>query len=418
MKGFFLLIVFCLCLPLSSGSATSPPQARNSQFCVFDETGAQGDQNSNFGPSDSATVAMIARIMNNAGLPQNFTVRSYDSFNAEARIVEGEAGTKRYILYNANFLKQVKDASQSDWGPMGVLAHEVAHHLMGHTIEQLVTNPDLELQADRFAGFVLCKLDATLVQAQSGFTVFSDLQSPGSTHPARDKRLKAVEDGWQKAKTLGGGGGSLLTAQDRLFRLFYAASGNDVVTTKAMLDLGVGVNSVNGNGSTPLAYAVTSNAADTVALLLDRGADPNLGTAGDVPPLFHAVEQNSIRIISLLIAHHVNVNAQVVSGYGTMNALGYAVGQSINVFKVTSETIALLVKAGIDVNLTAGYMGTPLHFAVSFKQYDAVKELLKSNNVRVNATDKEGWTPMDHVQPRSDIEDLLKHAGGRRIKNR
>ena len=38
---------------------------------------------------------------------------------------------------------------------MTLLAHEVGHHLNGHTIHRGGSTPELELEADEFAGFIL-----------------------------------------------------------------------------------------------------------------------------------------------------------------------------------------------------------------------------------------------------------------------
>jgi predicted Fe-Mo cluster-binding NifX family protein len=356
--------------------------------------------------------------MSAQGLPQNFTVRTYSTFNAEARIVEEADGDKRYLLYNLGFLKQIEESSHTEWGPMGILAHEIAHHLLGHMIEHSITSPLLELEADHFAGFILCRMNATLEQAQSGFSVFADIAGPDSTHPRRTLRLEAVRKGWEDGKSLSVVVGGERTPEEKIKLLIQAADANDVATAKTLIDGGVSVDALDEYQRTPLLSAIQSNVntAETVSLLLERGANPNL-TPQLGSPLYYAVEKNSTRIIKLLIDHHVNVNAQDNQGH---NALSSVIQQSISNLTVTPETIALLVKAGINVSQTTGrgFQRTPLHYAVSFNQYEAVKELLKSKTVRVNATDEDGWTPMDHATPRSDIEELLKHAGGRRIRNR
>jgi hypothetical protein len=147
--------------------------------------------------ADPSVEALIARILQSAGLPQNFTIRGYDQFNAEARILDD----KRYILYDPKFLSSIRESAGTEWGPTGIMAHEIAHHLLGHTIEHKVSNPNLELAADKYAGFILRKMAAGLDEAKSGFGVIAaDVVMPGSSHPRRTDRLKAVEDGWKEAE--------------------------------------------------------------------------------------------------------------------------------------------------------------------------------------------------------------------------
>lgn len=408
-----VLLIFCLNVLVAFGQQ---PIRKGQTFCAINESGSGGEKNVDFTPADAAIEATIARIMSHQGLPQNFTVRAYFTFNAEARIVEESGESKRYILYNSGFLKQLETASGSEWGPIGIMAHEVAHHLLGHMIEHSYTNPALELEADHFAGFILCKMDATLEQTLSGFSVFSDVVAPDSAHPRRALRLEAVKKGWDEGKTRGGGGGGEQTASEKLRQFTIAAQKNDVTTVKAMLAEGLSVDSTDKFGYSALLSAVMSNAADTVELLLQRGANPNLSNSRiNTSPLEYAIKKNSTRIIRLLLDHHVDVNARNNEGYTAFTR----VLRADSSFKVTAETIALLVAAGADVGQDMGppIHLTPLHFAVREKLYEVVKELLKSRTVRVNASDYEGWTPMDMATPSSEIEELLRRAGGKRVKN-
>jgi len=83
-----------------------------------------------------------------------------------------------------------------------MLAHELGHHLEGHTTSYVKPGPQIELQADQFAGYVLCKMGATLKQAQLVMYYIADTQS-SATHPARADRLVAIEKGWDEAQADG-----------------------------------------------------------------------------------------------------------------------------------------------------------------------------------------------------------------------
>ena len=81
---------------------------------------------------------------------------------------------------------------------MALLAHEIGHHLNGHTIRKGGSSPELELEADEFAGFTLHKLGATLKESQKVMHFIAKTKE-SATHPGRNSRLLAIEKGWTKA---------------------------------------------------------------------------------------------------------------------------------------------------------------------------------------------------------------------------
>ncbi len=100
-----------------------------------------------------------------------------------------------------NFSKRVKSTTNTDWGAISILAHEVGHHLNGHTLDRSMDKHKRELEADEFSGFVLAKLGATLEQAKSAINHFVPI-SATSTHPGKLERIKAIETGYNSAKSL------------------------------------------------------------------------------------------------------------------------------------------------------------------------------------------------------------------------
>jgi hypothetical protein len=151
---------------------------------------------------DTAMVAMISRIVKVAGVQQNFVVKAYTRFNAEAQIIEEGDQPRRYVFYNREFLDGILASGGSEWAEIGIMAHEVAHHLNGHTVENSFSTRELEIAADKSAGFWMGRMGATLAQAQSGFIGFPDVVPPSSPHPRRKERLEAVKAGWDES---GGG---------------------------------------------------------------------------------------------------------------------------------------------------------------------------------------------------------------------
>ena len=139
---------------------------------------------------------IIAGIMDAVGLEANFKIKVADIPNVEATIRHHQ----RYIIYNPDFISLVNKIAKDKWPSIFILAHEIGHHLNGHTLRTINSRPDIELEADQFAGFVLCKMGASLEQAELAMYIISNNES-SKTHPARNDRLAAIEKGWNKANS-------------------------------------------------------------------------------------------------------------------------------------------------------------------------------------------------------------------------
>ena len=142
---------------------------------------------------DGAT-RIIDLIMETIGLEASFEVKKARVPNAAAVMYQG----RRYILYNPAFIVAMNRAAGSPWAAVAVLAHEIGHHLNGHTLDGKGSLPAIELEADEFSGFVLRKMGASLPEAQLAMRIIATARAT-RTHPGRDDRLMAIADGWNKA---------------------------------------------------------------------------------------------------------------------------------------------------------------------------------------------------------------------------
>lgn len=141
-----------------------------------------------------STDAMLSEILAALGLQQNFELKEAKVPNIEASVSRG----KRYILYNPEYIRWINKTTQGKWATMALLAHEIGHHLNGHTIRRSGSKPHLELEADEFAGFVLGKLGASLGQSQQVMKYIANAKG-SKTHPARALRIAAIQKGWNTA---------------------------------------------------------------------------------------------------------------------------------------------------------------------------------------------------------------------------
>jgi Caspase domain len=139
---------------------------------------------------------IVERIMGAIGLAANFEVRAApDVANAQAMLENG--GKDRFILYNPAWMGGLKATVGDSWPEIGVLAHEIGHHLQFH-LDPDFGNHAAELQADYFSGFVMHKLGASLAQAQLAMAMIG-AEEATETHPARARRVQEIARGWQAA---------------------------------------------------------------------------------------------------------------------------------------------------------------------------------------------------------------------------
>ena len=161
---------------------------------------------SNFSSSTRASQG-LDDILNSIGASKRFVLQPCNVNNASAITIKGI----RYILYDPDFMNSV--TNYSDWGNTFILAHEVGHHINGHTMDAVLLMADVvdpqslserrvqELEADEFAGFVIAKLGGPLSACTNVIYRISDNSSDAlSDHPSRNKRLAAVKRGYAKAQ--------------------------------------------------------------------------------------------------------------------------------------------------------------------------------------------------------------------------
>jgi hypothetical protein len=150
--------------------------------------------------SDIGSEHIIEKIMKFVGLPSNFIIKAANVDNAVATIVQTDSlNLKRFILYNPSFIDSVKLITGNEFSGWSILAHEIGHHLSGHTLGASSENHKQELEADEFSGYIIYKMGATLKQAKSAINNFCSDEGSLS-HPPKRERLKAVENGWYNAK--------------------------------------------------------------------------------------------------------------------------------------------------------------------------------------------------------------------------
>ena len=190
----------------ASGATRVEAIASTLQACSYDGKPVQAEASALTGaaPQDCATA--VTRIMGYTGLPANFVVVSGPVPNAAAVILlDDRRVPRRVIAFNPEFIKAAEaQAGGSIWGPISIMAHEIAHHLSGHTIVPGGSRPEIELEADKFSGYVLQKMGAPLADAQRMIMAVGSNHG-SSTHPAKNERAASIRQGWAESCAQAGG---------------------------------------------------------------------------------------------------------------------------------------------------------------------------------------------------------------------
>jgi len=138
------------------------------------------------------------KILKYIGLPFGFELYKSNVKNAVALL----DNQRRIILYNETLLAKTDLHNKDYWSSMSIISHELGHHLAGHTFNlENYNSHEKELEADRFSGFVLFKMGATLKEASAALVLLANKVETYS-HPNKLKRLEALKSGWLAAQKL------------------------------------------------------------------------------------------------------------------------------------------------------------------------------------------------------------------------
>lgn len=148
--------------------------------------------------SNGHAERVVDRILRPIGLMRNFkVVECSNTDNCFATVLKGQ----RFIVYDAAFMQGIEEETETDWSAISIMAHEIGHHLQGHTIDGRGGQPQKEIEADKFSGFVLHQLGASLEESLVAVRALGNERAT-STHPAKPARLEAIRKGWLEAEAM------------------------------------------------------------------------------------------------------------------------------------------------------------------------------------------------------------------------
>ena len=197
MKKLILLLLF---IPLVSFGQDYGNNSNALKIC-------SALQSNNF-ISDTQAERALERILSTIGASKRFVLQPCpNTNNAVATSYKGV----RYILYDGEFMNSISNGN--NWSNLFILAHEVGHHINGHSLDLVLYASDVvqpstlankrkqELEADEFAGFVLARLGGPISAANQAISIIStNTDDTNSTHPKKNKRLASIKKGYNKGK--------------------------------------------------------------------------------------------------------------------------------------------------------------------------------------------------------------------------
>jgi hypothetical protein len=193
MKSIKLCILTAaLCCMVPAVAQKQFGSARYTHMCSYFGEDIVGDISAY--EADGSAQKVVKKIMSVIGLKPNFELRAANVPNAAAVMLNG----KRFILYNPNYMNKINASTGSNWAAISIFAHEIGHHLNGHTLDNVGSRPQTELDADEFSGFVMHKMGAPLEDAQAVMALISSIKG-SHTHPPKKDRLAFIATGWNNA---------------------------------------------------------------------------------------------------------------------------------------------------------------------------------------------------------------------------
>lgn len=155
--------------------------------------------------------------------------------------------------------------------------------------------------------------------------------------------------------------------------LLWGSLSSSSMLIKTLIDLGADVNAQRTDDkNAPLLLAASWNNYMATRILLEHGADINQRNKYGASPLNDVVKNNQENVAKLLLANNADVSIQDSQGDSLLH-----LSVSKGLFKVTQ----LLIEAGCNVNLRNKRGRTPLYIAVKNENEQIVKLFLECNAV-------------------------------------
>lgn len=179
---------------------------------------------------------------------------------------------------------------------------------------------------------------------------------------------------------------------------------------KQMFAMGVGINSQDRAGNTPLFMACRKGDPEFVKYLLDQGAKPNIKNKRDSTAIIAAASNRDsfAELVPLLIEKGADVKVKAKDGTTVLWPL------ITKDEKEVLDIVKLVLSKGAEVDPEIEGGRTPLMFAAMMGNLNMAK-LLIENGANVNAQSTDGETPLNLAikEGHSEVINYLKSVGAK-----
>ncbi|XP_068670407.1 uncharacterized protein [Montipora foliosa] len=176
------------------------------------------------------------------------------------------------------------------------------------------------------------------------------------------------------------------TVPDKEGPLVFAASSNNYMVARLLLEHGTDANIRDQWGKTPLYKAVMQKNVPLVKLLLENKADANIRDQEGEIPLHEAVMLDDLPVVKLLLENKADANIVDLRGETPLHK---AVRR-----RMSEPLVKLLLENKADANIQDRLGNTPLHLCARYRVFDTSQMLIESG-CNINLRNKKGETPSD-----------------------
>ncbi len=171
---------------------------------------------------------------------------------------------------------------------------------------------------------------------------------------------------------------------DGVTALMYASNNGSLEIAEVLVEHGADINAIPSNGITALSSACLNNHYDLTLFLLQQGADKEIADDYGITPLLYATVNDYYEITELLLMFGANPMHTDMEGATALHAAAiYA----------QPDIAWLLLDYGAEINSRDVFGFTPLMMAVQHGRYEMVDYLLK-NNASINLRTKDGLSSL------------------------
>jgi hypothetical protein len=146
------------------------------------------------GESATSYDEIISEVLSLVGIPNSdIEIRTTSSFGAFSVI--NRDCRRRFFLYNEVFFDSVYSVTKSYEPIKSICFHEIAHHFYRHPLKSRWEAHLHELEADRYSGFQMRLIGATLEESIAAMKYFGN-ESTSQSHPEKSIRINEIKAGY------------------------------------------------------------------------------------------------------------------------------------------------------------------------------------------------------------------------------